>query len=244
MTRFHPKQFDAIDTQRQLYNCTYLMDSSVILDGGITVYGAPWQPFFFDWAFNLTRGMPLREVWSNIPNDTDVLVTHGPPLGRGDLCSHGSVVGCLDLMQEVQERVKPRLHIFGHVHEGYGTTFDGTTLYVNASNLNRSYFPSQHCIVVDLPHDKTQPARVVKPHCRIDKVEDLLEWLQKNGHVKLREAIINDPSAPSSLPIGDALLGEDAFLQICDILHMHRNKVDQRDVACMLSQIHAESFDG
>ena len=81
-------------------------------------YGSPQQPAFFDWAFNVERGpAKIGKFGERIPADTDVLVTHGPPLGRGDLCSSGLRAGCVDLLQHVQQRVKPKLHVFGHIHE-------------------------------------------------------------------------------------------------------------------------------
>jgi len=62
-----------------------------------------------------------------IPNDTEILVTHGPPLGHGDLFSGGPRAGCKDLYDAIENRIKPLYHIFGHIHEGYGVTTNGTT---------------------------------------------------------------------------------------------------------------------
>jgi predicted phosphodiesterase len=55
----------------------YLFDSEVIIDG-VKFYGSPWQPEFYDWAFNLPRGEKLAEKWAKIPGNTDILITHGP----------------------------------------------------------------------------------------------------------------------------------------------------------------------
>ncbi|XP_059154721.1 metallophosphoesterase domain-containing protein 1-like isoform X2 [Physella acuta] len=63
-----------------LTNCIYLMDSSIDVCG-IKIYGSPWQPEFHGWAFNLPRGAQCLEKWNMIPDDTDILMTHGPPLG-------------------------------------------------------------------------------------------------------------------------------------------------------------------
>lgn len=82
-------------------------------------YGSSWQPWFYDWAFNLQRGTEIRAKWEQIPIDTDVLITHGPPYGFGDRITRGEHVGCLDLLDAVV-KIQPRLHIFGHIHEGYG----------------------------------------------------------------------------------------------------------------------------
>lgn len=104
----------------------YLEDNSLIIASpigtqGITIYGSPWQPKFCDWAFNAHRGEQLRNIWLMIPTETDVLVTHGPPMGILDKSGDGKEFGCADLLREIHERDKPpRLHIFGHIHESYG----------------------------------------------------------------------------------------------------------------------------
>ena len=76
------------------------------------------QPEFGGWGFNLPRGEPCRKVWEKIPEGIDILITHGPPIGHGDLCLSHQRAGCVDLLREIQERVKPKYHVFGHVHEG------------------------------------------------------------------------------------------------------------------------------
>ena len=76
------------------------------------------QPEFGGWAFNLQRGKPCHEKWVKIPEGVDILITHGPPIGHGDLCRNGLRAGCVDLLREVQERVRPKYHLFGHIHEG------------------------------------------------------------------------------------------------------------------------------
>ena len=134
-------------------DCEYLCDSGTMVEG-IKVWGSPWQPEFCEWAFNLPRGAACRAKWSLVPAETDVLLTHGPPLGHGDLCSSGHRAGCLDLLDDIQTRIKPAVHAFGHIHEGAGVTTDGSTLYVNASTCNLRYRPINQPIVVDvLPPD-------------------------------------------------------------------------------------------
>lgn len=129
-----------------LSQAIYLQDEAVALDG-VRFYGSPWQPRFFDWAFNLDRGAPLCAKWDLIPPDTDVLITHGPPWGKGDLNSEGERVGCRDLW--VVQRVRPRLHIFGHIHEGYGLTQAASTTFANASNCDLRYRPVNPPLVFD-----------------------------------------------------------------------------------------------
>lgn len=131
-----------------LSNCIYLQDSGCIVDG-IRFYGSPWQPWFHDWAFNLQRGEEIRDKWESIPEDTQVLITHGPPVDHGDLTSLGSRVGCADLL-EVVERIRPLVHVFGHIHEGYGITSNEYTMFVNASVVDRGFRLSNAPVVINL----------------------------------------------------------------------------------------------
>ena len=132
-------------------NFTYLEDESVTVLGGYKIYGSPWQPEFYNWAFNLKRGEECFKMWEKIPLDTDILITHGPPIGHGDKCISGHNAGCVDLLARVVDHVKPLFHVFGHIHEGYGATTNGTTTFVNASTCTLSYKPDNSPLVFDLP---------------------------------------------------------------------------------------------
>jgi len=143
----------------ELFGDAYLCDAEANV-AGLRIWGSPWQPWFYDWAFNLRRGAPLREKWALIPEGIDVLVTHGPPHGILDRTIRGDPVGCEELRLAV-ERVRPRLHVFGHIHEAYGTMHDGTTLFVNASTCTLVYSPDNEPVVVDLDLDRDRPAALV-----------------------------------------------------------------------------------
>lgn len=140
----------------------YLEDSEVEIEG-FKIYGAPWQPEFNNWAFNLPRGEALRKIWSSIPDDTDILITHGPPqfvLDRtlpyenvtpsGIEFSPPRHVGCADLKRRIAELPKLKLHVFGHIHAGYGQEKIGNVLHVNASICNEKYKPINPPVVVEL----------------------------------------------------------------------------------------------
>lgn len=130
-------------------NIIYLQDREVTVEG-YKVWGSPWQPWFYNWAFNLSRGPSLAKKWALIPADTDILVTHGPPKGILDRTDRGEQVGCEELRARV-EVIQPKLHIFGHIHEGYGQEGDGHTIFVNAASCDERYRPINSPIVVDLP---------------------------------------------------------------------------------------------
>jgi Icc-related predicted phosphoesterase len=115
----------------------YLNDSGICIDG-FTIWGSPIQPTFFNWAFNRDRGEEINKHWQLILENTDILITHGPPFGILDQTLQGEKVGCEMLLEKVNE-IKPKLHVFGHIHEGYGMINKETTTFVNASVLDIRY---------------------------------------------------------------------------------------------------------
>ena len=133
-----------------LKHIVYLEDSATVIDG-VKFWGSPHQPWFFDWAFNWPRnGKELAHYWSLIPEDTDVLITHGPPFGILDLpFGKGEPAGCELLLKRVQE-VNPRVHIFGHIHGSYGELRIGGTHFVNACLCNAVYHPVNPPHVLEL----------------------------------------------------------------------------------------------
>tara|TARA_R110000737_G_scaffold352968_1_gene401415 strand:+ start:317 stop:1081 length:765 start_codon:yes stop_codon:yes gene_type:complete len=131
-------------------NVIYLNDESIEVLG-LNIWGSPIQPYFGGWAFNRFRSNGedikngIKQHWDLIPDNTDILITHGPPRGILDLLSpkfrrHGENphVGCDDLLQAIS-RVKPRINVFGHIHEGYGHVEQDGTHYFNASCLDDNY---------------------------------------------------------------------------------------------------------
>ena len=148
--RFHgAKPFDPEECRATLTNCVYLENSDITIDG-VKIWGSPWSAWFHDWGFNVKRGQPSDDLWSTIPEDTDVLITHGPPIGHGDLCFSGNRAGCVDLLRHVNHRVKPICHIFGHIHEGYGVTRNQHSTFINASTCTFRYRPTNPPIVFDV----------------------------------------------------------------------------------------------
>lgn len=144
-------QDEPAEAEAMLTAVTYLRDRGATI-AGLKFWGSPWTPVFFDWAFNRARGEPIAERWRLIPDDTDVLITHGPPYGILDQVmtgTRGESVGCEALRARVEE-VRPRLHVFGHIHEGYGRQERDGCLYVNASTCLVSFKPLNPPIVIDL----------------------------------------------------------------------------------------------
>ncbi len=131
-------------------NCHYLFDSSVEVFG-LKIYGSPYTPRFYDWAFNVDRDK-MRPVWDKIPQ-CDILITHGPPMGIGDLTPRGDRAGCQSLLEAIT-RLRPRLHVCGHIHAGYGVyTSSFGTIVVNASSCTEMYRPDNSPIVLEIEID-------------------------------------------------------------------------------------------
>lgn len=136
----------AREARRLLNNCVYLQDESATIKG-VKFYFSPWTPFFMGWGFNVNRGAEIKEFWDKIPEDTNVLVTHGPPYGILDQPKPGRTdhVGCEDLNNRVQQLPNLKVHAFGHIHGSRGILSRGIlaspVTYVNASFLDERYRP-------------------------------------------------------------------------------------------------------
>lgn len=128
-------------------NVHYLEDSEIVIEG-IKFYGTPWQPEFHNWSFNLPRGQALADKWALIPVDTDILITHSPPMGILDYTLRDMInVGCADLCYRINQ-IKPKINVFGHIHEGYGYKELNDIMFINASICTPSYNPTNQPVVI------------------------------------------------------------------------------------------------
>jgi Icc-related predicted phosphoesterase len=126
----------------------YLNDSGTVING-IHIWGSPITPKFFNWAFNRARGEAIKKHWDMIPFNTDLLITHGPPYGILDQVLNGSHAGCKDLLNKIKE-VKPKVHVFGHIHESYGTAKNPGITFINASITNELYELTNRPVLFEL----------------------------------------------------------------------------------------------
>jgi Icc-related predicted phosphoesterase len=127
---------------------TYLQDSAIEING-LKIYGSPWQPEFNNWAFNVPRGY-LHKYWDLIPDDTNILITHGPPKGIRDYAPACGSVGCEELLSRVTALKNLKLHVFGHIHHSHGTSTLNEVTFINASTCTESYKPSNVPITIEL----------------------------------------------------------------------------------------------
>ena len=135
-------------------NVIYLEDNSIIIEG-IKIYGTPVQKKFGNWAFNKTDEQ-LVKYYSEIPSDTDVLVTHNPPYGIFDWSVYDNInTGSSSLLTEITERIKPIISVFGHIHSGHGIQSIDNTMFINASNLNEEYIYQYKPIYVEIDENNS-----------------------------------------------------------------------------------------
>lgn len=130
-------------------NVIYLNDSGIVVNG-FHIWGSPITPWFYDWAFNRHRGEEIKKHWDLIPANTDILLTHGPVAGIHDMVINSQHVGCRDLGDRMKE-IKPKVHICGHIHEGYGLKQKMGTKFINACVLNEAYELVNKPVVFSLP---------------------------------------------------------------------------------------------
>lgn len=148
-------------------DCTYLQHEQIVLSG-IKFFGSGYTPRFFDWALNVDRGEALARLWTAIPDDVEILITHGPPKGRLDSVretdsgGYGEYmessmrwitkhVGCDDLASRIKDLKKLKIHSFGHIHRpGVEVGADGI-VYINASTCNEQYVAVHKPITIDWP---------------------------------------------------------------------------------------------
>lgn len=130
---------------------TYLKDSGVNLLG-FKIWGAPWSLSYGEWSFQ-EDSFSIGKHWQKIPEDTDILITHGPPYGLGDRVLEGYNVGCQSLRSRVESLKLLKLHVYGHIHEGYGMYRipDRDTIFLNAATCKRRKgLPVNSPVIIDL----------------------------------------------------------------------------------------------
>lgn len=145
-------QRDPIAFIKLLHNCNsqiiYLNHSSCNIEG-VNIFGSPWTPAFYNWAFNYNREIG-EKLWKAIPDNTNILITHGPPYGIHDYVegaakqsswNNDDHVGCKALLERINQLKDLRLHVFGHIHCGRGYLENGKTTFINASVLSEDYQP-------------------------------------------------------------------------------------------------------
>ncbi len=132
--------YNSNTTKKLLTNAIYLENSGCEIEG-IKIWGSPITPRFMDWYFMEDRDK-IHKYWDLIPKDTDILITHGPPFGILDYVKRGNILtqnlGCESLLETIN-KIKPKYHIFGHIHYSYGVKIINDTTFINCSVVDEDY---------------------------------------------------------------------------------------------------------
>jgi len=132
-TENYPKE-----NMKQMFGRVHLLFNESITVDGFKIWGSPYSPYFNNWAWMQPDNM-LAEIWASIPLETEILITHCPPFGILDqVLPRDDSQGSRTLKDRVKD-VHPYLHLFGHIHEGFGQYTDGKTDYYNCSVLDEQY---------------------------------------------------------------------------------------------------------
>jgi len=151
----HDRCFEIIPEHARglITNAHCLIHEELIIDG-VKLFGSPWTPAFGNWAFNAKSNDHLKYLWSQIPDDTNILITHGPSnriLDKIETFESGPrYAGCHELKKRLKELRLLKSHIFGHIHEGYGSVLLNGIWRVNASVCTGRMSPRNAPIVIDI----------------------------------------------------------------------------------------------
>jgi predicted phosphohydrolase len=138
-----------LSRRRLISNATVLINEGIEI-AGLKIWGSPVTPLYGG-AFGLSSPTDRVRLYAKIPDGLDILVTHGPPSGILDR-SPGALhpAGCPQLLEAVT-RLKPKLHVFGHIHGAHGMVCTEDTLFVNAALLGPDGDLSASPIVLRMP---------------------------------------------------------------------------------------------
>lgn len=139
---------DFLSDVNSFKNINYLQDESIIIEN-VKFYGSPWTKYFYSWAFNFPnhnyypdRAKEVAKAcWAQIPDDTNVLITHGQPFGVHDRAPDGCDTGCPELSRRIEELADLMLYVGGHIHCRHGAKKINEVTFVNASICDEDYCP-------------------------------------------------------------------------------------------------------
>lgn len=141
---------------RQVCPRVRFMEEGALDIGGFKIWCSAWTPWFMNWAYNANRGTEIARHWSFIPDETNILITHGPPYGILDVVYDANEevpdenVGCVDLMNRINQLKELKLHVFGHIHGSSGEVCFNGVKYINAAICNEIYQPTNPVRYIEL----------------------------------------------------------------------------------------------
>ena len=125
----------------------FLMNSCINING-INIFGSPYSVRYQDWWF-MMEDKELSKIWKEIPEDTEILITHCPPFGILDSTFDGYNAGSKTLLEKINRLEKLKYHFFGHIHESYGKQNINEKIFINVSLLNEIYYFTNYPVIID-----------------------------------------------------------------------------------------------
>lgn len=148
-------KLDLIDSFVKMNEGFHYLENSSISIEGLKIYGSPITPEFYSWAFNVRRGAKIAKYWSMIPDDTNILITHGPPMGILDFAENDwgepERAGCQDLRARIEQLKNLKLSAFGHLHrQGCSSAKLNDKIFVNAAMCDDKHQINRMPITIEL----------------------------------------------------------------------------------------------
>lgn len=140
----HDGNFEYAVNRTGIYNDIIVLNNDFTVIEGIKIWGSPYSLTFFDWWF-MKSDKELEEIYKEIPDDVNILMTHTPAFGILDMTKDGILTGSMSLLNRIKELKKLKYHVCGHIHEQSGTCAMNKYLslknihFINTSVLNEKY---------------------------------------------------------------------------------------------------------
>jgi len=151
----HDGNWADITTLAKSYNSVTILNHDAIVIDGIKIFGSPYSLPFREWWFMKTE-QELRELYRQIPDDVNILITHGAAFGILDEAIGGRATGSTSLLKRIAELKKLKYHISGHIHENFGKLKVGRVTHINASILDERYRVVNDPVVINYRQPLTQ----------------------------------------------------------------------------------------
>lgn len=140
--------------EKEYTDITFLNNGSIIIDD-IKIFGSPHSVEYGSWWF-MMKDNELEKLWKKIPDDTDILITHGPPFGILDYTCDNFTTGSKTLLKRISELKNLKYHIFGHIHESYGIKTIENKTFMNVSLLDEKYRFINNPVVIEYESGSTE----------------------------------------------------------------------------------------
>ena len=141
--------------EKECPRVNFIGDHGTVVIDGVKFHHSSITPWFHDWAWNRYRGMEIEAEWKKIPDDVNVLSTHGPVYGILDAVYYvdgmtiKERVGCQDLYKRILELKECNLHICGHIHGAHGYKYFNDTHFYNVAICDEMYMPTNPITVIN-----------------------------------------------------------------------------------------------